>query len=219
VTDGSIIVEERDDRVVVTLNRPDTRNAIDADLVDALHDVCGDLERAPRLLLLTGSGGIFAGEAEIAHLGAEPANDMSVFERIRRLPMPSIAAVDGSALGRGAELAYACDLRICTSRAFFGQPEAQLGIVAGACLRLPALVGEGLAKELLFTGRRVTADEALTVRLVNRVVAMPDELVPAAHAILDEIAQASSLAIRRTKLAIDAPTVPTVPAAVSPPLE
>jgi len=102
---------------------------------------------------------------------------------------------------------YACDLRICTSRAFFGQPEVRLGIVAGAgaCFRLPALVGEGLAKEMLFTGRRVPADEALEIHLVNRVVATPDELLPAAHAILDQIAEASPLAVRLTKLAVDAP--------------
>ena len=105
---------------------------------------------------------------------------MGLFERIRRLPMPTMAAIDGPALGGGAELAYACDLRICTSRAFFGQPEVRLGIIAGAgaCFRLPALVGEGLAKELLFTGRRVPADEALAIRLVNRVVDDPRSCCP-----------------------------------------
>jgi enoyl-CoA hydratase/carnithine racemase len=206
-------VEDRDDRIIVTLNRPAKRNAIDAELVDALHTVCATLEREPRLLLLTGSDGVFAAGADIEQLRARgrldalAAINMGLFERIRRLPMPSLAAIDGPALGGGAELAYACDLRICTPRAFFGQPEVRLGIVAGAgaCFRLPALVGEGLAKELLFTGRRVEAPEALAIRLVNRVVATPDELLPAAHAVLDEIAQASPLAVRLTKLAVDAP--------------
>jgi enoyl-CoA hydratase len=207
-------IEERDDRVVVTLDRPEKRNAIDADLVEALHKVCADLEQHPRLLLLTGGEeGVFAGGADIAQLrdrgrlDALASINMSLFERIRKLPMPSVAAIDGPALGGGAELAYACDLRICTSRAFFGQPEVRLGIIAGAgaCYRLPALVGEGLAKELLFTGRRVAAPEALAVRLVNRVVDAPEELLAAAHAMLDEIAVASPLAVRLTKLAVDAP--------------
>jgi enoyl-CoA hydratase len=209
-----LLVDARDDRVVVTLNRPERRNAIDRELVDALHEVCVDLEREPRLLLLTGGDdGVFAGGADISELrdrdrmDALAAINIGLFDRIRRLPMPSLAAVDGPALGGGAELAYACDMRICTSRAFFGQPEVRLGIIAGAgaCYRLPALVGEGLAKELLFTGRRVQADEALAIRLVNRVVSTPGELLTDAHELLDEIAAGSPLAVRLTKLAVDAP--------------
>ena len=121
--------------------------------------------------------------------------------------MPTIAAIDGAALGGGAELAYACDLRVCTSRTFFGQPEVRLGIIAGggACFRLPALVGEPMAKEMLLTGRRVPADEAFAIRLVNRVVDEPAELLPAAHAMLDEIAKGSALAVRLTKATVDAP--------------
>src|SRR5262245_3001699 len=197
VSDSAALrVEERDDRVVVTLDRPDKRNAIDSNLVAALHDVCARLEREPRLLLLTGADGVFAGGADIAQLrergrlDALAAINIGLFERIRRLPLPSVAAIDGPALGGGAELAYACDLRICAARAFFGQPEVRLGILAGAgsCYRLPALVGEGMAKEMLFTGRRVQAAEAFAIRLVNRVVEDPVELLPAAHAMLDEIA-------------------------------
>jgi enoyl-CoA hydratase len=208
-----LIVEERDDRIVVTLNRPERRNAIDRETVDALHDLCARLERDPKLVLLTGGdSGIFASGADIAQLrdrgrlDALAAINAGLFGRIRALPLPSLAAVDGPALGGGSELAYACDLRICTDRAFFGQPEVRLGIIAGAGAthRLAALVGEGLAKELLFTGRRMPAAEALAVRLVSRVVA-PDELLATAHAILDECAKASTLALRLTKLAVDAP--------------
>lgn len=209
-----LLVEEREDRVVVMLNRPEKRNAIDADVIAALHDVCASLEREPRLLLLTGgTAGIFAGGADIlqlrdrGRLDALAGINLRLFERIRHLPMPSVAAVDGPALGGGAELAYACDLRICTSRAFFGQPEVRLGIIAGAgaCYRLPALVGEGMAKEILFTGRRVPAAEAFAIRLVNRVVDDPAELLPTAHGILDDIAKASPLAVRLTKQVVDAP--------------
>jgi enoyl-CoA hydratase/carnithine racemase len=211
---NSLRIEERDDRVIVTLNRPEKRNAIDAGMVAALHELCASLEAQPKLLLLTGgTDGVFAGGADIGQLRdrgrleALAGINVGIFERLRRLPMPTLAAVDGPALGGGAELAYACDLRICTSRAFFGQPEVRLGIMAGAgaTYRLPALVGETLAKELLFTGRRVPAAEALAIRLVNRVVEEPDELLPAAHALLDEISAGSTLAVRLTKLALDAP--------------
>ncbi|WP_232533940.1 enoyl-CoA hydratase/isomerase family protein [Plantactinospora sp. KBS50] len=207
-------IEERPDRVVVTLDRPEKRNAVDAEMVDGLHALCAELEREPRLLLLTGgTEGIFAAGADIAQLrdrgvgDALAAINSGVFARIRALPLPTVAAVDGPALGGGAELAYACDLRLCTARAMFGQPEVRLGIIAGAGAthRLPALVGEARAKELLFTGRRVDAAEALRIGLVNRVVEEPARLLAAAHELLDEIGRASSLALRLTKLAVDAP--------------
>jgi len=211
---NGLVVEQRPDRLVVTLDRPEQRNAIHAAMVAGLHEVCAALESVPRLLLLTGgTGGVFAGGADIAELRdrgrdeALAAINQGLFARIRALPLPTLAAVDGPALGGGAELAYACDLRICTARAYFGQPEVRLGIIAGAgaTYRLPALVGEGLAKEMLFTGRRVPAAEALAVRLVNQVVPEPDRLLAAAHAMPDEIALGSALALRLTKLAVDAP--------------
>jgi enoyl-CoA hydratase/carnithine racemase len=211
---GGLRVEQQPDRLVVTLDRPEKRNAIDADLVAALHEVCAELEARPRLLLLTGGAeGIFAGGADIGQLrergrlDALAAINSAVFARVRALPLPTVAAVDGPALGGGAELSYACDLRVCTQRAVFGQPEVRLGILAGAGAthRLPALVGEARAKEILFTGRRVPAEEALRIGLVNRVVAEPAELLPTAHGLLDEMAQGSTLALRLTKLAVDAP--------------
>lgn len=210
---NTLRVEERPDRLVVTLDRPERRNAIDAEMVADLHEICARLEREPRLLLLTGGAdGVFAGGADIAQLRERGKHDalaainQGLFARIRALPLPTLAAVDGPALGGGAELAYACDLRICTDRAFFGQPEVRLGIIAGAgaTYRLPRLVGEGLAKELLFTGRRMGSAEALAVRLVNRV-APPEKLLEAAHEMLDEIAKGSMLALRLTKLTVDAP--------------
>lgn len=206
-------VRERPDRLVVELARPEKRNAIDAAMVAELHQVCHALETAPRLLLLTGGAdGVFAGGADIAQLRERGRDDalaainQGLFARILALPLPTLAAVDGPALGGGAELAYACDLRICTDRSYFGQPEVRLGIIAGAgaTYRLPRLVGEGLAKELLYTGRRMPAAEALAVRLVSRVVP-PGELLAAAHAMLDELAKGSTAALRLTKLAVDAP--------------
>jgi enoyl-CoA hydratase len=199
---------------MVTLDRPDKRNAIDADMVAALHRVCDRLAREPRLLLLTGgTAGIFAAGADIAQLrdrsrlDALAAINSALFARIRALPLPTLAALDGPALGGGAELAYACDLRVCSARTVFGQPEVRLGIIAGAGAthRLPTLIGEARAKELLFTGRRVDAAEAQRIGLVNRVVDDPADLLDAAHRLLDEIAKASPLALRLTKLAVDAP--------------
>lgn len=209
---STLLVTERDDRLVVQLNRTAKRNAIDQEMVNELHELCAWLESTPRLALLTGgSDGIFAAGADIAQLrdrtslDALRAINSALFRRIRALPLPTVAAVDGPALGGGAELAYACDLRICTDRAVFGQPEVRLGIMAGAgaTWRLPQLVGESLAKELLFTGRRIDAAEALSARLVSRVVA-PEALFDTAHELLDQMAKGSGLALRLTKLAVDA---------------
>lgn len=211
---NTVHVDEGSDRLTVTLNRPDKRNAVDQEMVDELHHVCAGLEAEPKLLLLTGGAdGMFAAGADIAQLRERSGVDAlrginsGLFDRIRKLPLPSVAAVDGPALGGGAELAYACDMRVCTERAVFGQPEVRLGILpgAGATWRLPQLVGESLAKELLFTGRRITADEALTARLVSRVVADPAHLMQTATGLLDDMAKASPLALRLTKLAVDAP--------------
>jgi len=208
----SLIVTRATDRVTVVLNRPSKRNAIDQSMVDELHAVCGELERHPLPMLLTGgTDGTFAAGADIGQLRDRTSGDAlrainsGLFQRIRSLPMPTVAAIDGPALGGGAELAYACDIRICSTRSFFGQPEARLGILAGAgaTWRLPALVGESLAKELLFTGRRLPAEEALRAGLVSAVVE-PEELLPHATGMLDDIAKAAPMALRLTKLAVNA---------------
>ncbi|ERK70301.1 enoyl-CoA hydratase/isomerase family protein, partial [Leifsonia aquatica ATCC 14665] len=122
-------VAEAADRVVVTLDRPERRNAIDQRMVDELHEVCEALERDPRILVLTGSDGVFASGADIAELRERTAVDArhainaTIFTRIAELPMPVIAALDGYALGGGAELAYAADFRLGTPRLRVGNPE------------------------------------------------------------------------------------------------
>ncbi|MCB5907449.1 enoyl-CoA hydratase/isomerase family protein [Streptomyces pinistramenti] len=208
----TLLVEERTDRVVVTLHRPGARNAISGQMINELHSVCELLERDPKLLLLTGHGGVFAGGADIAELlrrGREEALrgiNSRLFERVRRLPMPTVAAVDGWALGGGAELAYACDIRIAGSDAVFGNPEPGLGILAaaGACWRLPELVGESVAKQVLLAGRNLDAQAALVAGLVIDVVPAP-QLSDAAHALLDRMARSSAAALRLTKLVTDSP--------------
>ncbi len=202
--------ERRGDVAVVSLDRPDKRNAIDRAMVDALHAACVELETSDaRAMVLTAVGDTFASGADIAELrertraDALAAINSGLFRRIERLPMPTIAAVKGYALGGGCELAMACDLRVAGEGARFGQPEAKLGIIAGAGggYRLRQLVGLGRARELLFTGRIVKADEALRIGLVERVV--PDERVlDEALALATEIAQSDPLAIRLTKLGL-----------------
>ena len=207
-----LLVDERDDRVVLRLNRPEARNAIDHELVDALHDACALLERDPRVALVMGEGGTFAAGADIGQLRERRRDDAlrginsGIFDRIRRLPMPTIALVEGYALGGGAELAYACDFRIGTPSAKIGNPEPGLGILAaaGASWRLAELVGEPLAKEVLLAGRVLDAAEAHGVRLLNEVVE-PDELLDAGHRWADRIARQAPLAVRLTKTVFHAP--------------
>lgn len=208
----ALLVEEHEDRVVLRLNRPEVKNAIDQATVDALHDACADLERAPRVAIIAGTDGIFAAGADIAQLRERRRADAlaginsGVFDRIRRLPMPTIALIDGYALGGGAELAYACDFRIGTPRVRLGNPEAGLGILAaaGATWRLKELVGEPLAKELLLTGRILDAEEAHRVRLLNEVVD-PGDLEAAGQRWADRITRQAPLAVRLAKSVFHAP--------------
>ena len=205
-------VDEQDDRVVVVLDRPEVRNAIDAAMVGELHEVCAGLEVRPKVLVLHGAGGVFAAGADIRQLRDRRRDDAlaginsGVFERVAQLPLPTVAAVDGHALGGGAELAYACDFRIATPRARFGNPEPQLGILAaaGACWRLRELVGLPLAKEVLLAGRVLDGEQAHRAGLVSELVE-PDALLPAAHALVDRVLRSDALALRLTKLALAAP--------------
>lgn len=208
----SILLEEHEDRVVLRLNRPEARNAIDAQMVEELHAACALLEATPRVTLVVGSGGTFAAGADIGQLrerGREEALrgiNSTVFGRIRRLPMPTIALIDGYALGGGAELAYACDFRIGTPTTRIGNPEPGLGIVAaaGASWRLVELVGEPVAKEMLLAGRVLRADEAHDLHLLNEVVEA-DTLEATGHAWADRITAQAPLAVRLTKQLFHAP--------------
>jgi enoyl-CoA hydratase len=205
-------IDELDDRVVATLDRPEKRNAIDQETIDALHELCAALEASPRTLIITGSDGVFAAGADIAQLRDRTADDARrginamAFIRVRELPMPVIAAIDGYALGGGAELAYAADIRIATPSLRIGNPETGLGIIAaaGATWRLPEIVGDARASELLLTGRTLDAEEALRWGLVSSLHPS-DELLPAAHAIAGRITANDPLATQHTKRALRAP--------------
>lgn len=205
-------VVDRDDCVHVELARPQKKNAIDAEMVGELHRICAQLETAPATLVLSGSDGVFAAGADLAQMRERRSVDAlaginsTLFHRILHLPMPVIAAVDGWALGGGAELAYAADFRIAAEGARFGNPEASLGIAAaaGASWRLRELVGEPMAKHILLAGKVLDAHEALDTGLVT-------EVVPAAH-LLDsafqlaaQIAKGAPTAVRLTKALMHAP--------------
>ena len=207
-----LLVEEHDDHVVLRLNRPEVRNAIDLATVKALHDACARIEQKPAVAIIVGSGGTFASGADVGQLRERRRDDAlaginsGIFDRIHQLPMPVIALIDGYALGGGAELAYACDFRIGTHSAKIGNPEPGLGILpaAGAAWRLRELVGEPLAKEVLLAGRVLYAHEAHAVGLLNEVV-NSEQLDAAGRRLAGRIAAQAPLAVRLTKSAFHAP--------------
>ena len=208
------------DRLYVQLDRPEVKNAIDQLMVDELHAVCSYLERTPKLMVLSGtpadpeSGakGVFASGADIAQLRERRRDDAlaginsGIFDRLAKLPMPVIAALDGFALGGGAELAYAADFRIGTPELRMGNPETGLGIMAaaGATWRLKELVGEPVAKEILLAGKVLKGEECLRVGLVTELVEGKD-LMEAASALADRIATQDPLAVRITKSVFHTP--------------
>ena len=208
----TLLVEERDDRVVVLLNRPEVRNAIDQQMVDELHVVCAALEQNPKVLIIAGVDGVFASGADIAQLRERRRDDAlqginsTIFVRIAKLPMPVIAALDGYCLGGGAELAYAADFRIGTPSVRIGNPETGLGILAaaGASWRLKELVGEPVAKQILLAGLVLRAEQALAVNLITEIHEAP-VLMDGAHSLADRIARQDPLAVRITKSVFHAP--------------
>ncbi|WP_394214961.1 enoyl-CoA hydratase/isomerase family protein [Brachybacterium vulturis] len=213
-------LEEREDRLLARLDRPAVKNAIDQTMVDELHAVCAHLERTPKILVLagtpadpqSGAKGVFASGADISQLRERRRDDAlaginsTAFERIAALPMPVIAALDGHALGGGAELAYAADFRLGTPQLRMGNPETGLGIIAaaGAMWRLAELVGEPTAKEILLAGRILTGEDCLRIGLITELVD-PVELLPAADALADRIAAQDPLAVRLSKQVFHAP--------------
>lgn len=196
---------------LLTVNRPKSLNALNAETLDeiaaAIAQVAGDAQA--RALLVTGAGDkAFVAGADIAQMqgfGAAEAQAFSergnrTFRALEMLPMPAIALVNGYALGGGCELALACDWIIASERAAFGQPEVNLGVVAGfgGTQRLPRLIGRARAMEMLVTGRMVKADEALRIGLVNQVVA-PERLRETGLETARTIAAKGPVAVRLTK--------------------
>ena len=193
---------------LLTINRPQVLNALNTQTLDELRRAILDLQddAAVRAVILTGAGEkAFVAGADINELAVQrPAEGREharrgqhVFDLIENLGKPVIAAINGFALGGGCELAMACTLRVAADTARLGQPEINLGLLPGfaGTQRLARLAGKGAALDLLLTGRHVTADEALRLGLVNRVVPAAD-LLPQARALAQELAAKAPLALR-----------------------
>ena len=204
-------LERRDDGLaIVTLDNPKV-NALSSTLLDELRDLArGLIDDPPRAVLLTGGPKVFAAGADISEFGGPEEAErvgksfLDALEAVAAIPRATIAAIGGYALGGGCELALACDLRIASARARFGQPEVLLGIIpgGGGTQRLARLVGPSRAKDMIFSGRQVTADEALGIGLVDRVVPA-DEFEAASLAWATELAAGPGAVMGLAKAAID----------------
>ncbi|MFM9131437.1 MAG: enoyl-CoA hydratase/isomerase family protein [Actinomycetota bacterium] len=211
MADDIILLDRRADGVaVVTLNSPKV-NALSPALLARLAQVADDLASLPPgAVVVTGGERIFAAGADISEFGGPDEARVSgaafhtTLNKVAALPCFTIAAVSGFALGGGCELAMACDYRIASEKAVFGQPEILLGIIpgGGGTQRLPRLVGPSRAKEMMITGRQVRADEALRIGLADEVVA-PEALLDRALALASSVAAGATQAARLVKRAVD----------------
>ena len=207
--------ENQDGIGVLTINRPQALNALNSQTINELRNFFENeaLDDSVHVVIITGSGQkAFVAGADIPEMqpmSVEQAcafsrDGQSTFDLIENLPKPVIAAINGFALGGGCELAMACDIRLASDKARFGQPEVGLGIIAGygGTQRLPRLVGKGVAKELLFVGEMISAAEALRIGLVNKVVAA-EELMGLAKAMAQKIMSRAPVAVKLTKAAVN----------------
>ncbi len=215
MTYQNLLVDRSDGLAVVSVNRPAKHNALDSGTVEELEAVFAELgcDAAVRGVVLTGVGEkSFVAGADLEELsGLDPGKGRAVSERgqrlldrIERLGKPVVAAVNGYALGGGCELALACHVRIASDNAVFGLPEVKLGLICGygGTQRLPRLVGKGRALELLLTGDRVDATEALRIGLVNKVV-FRDRLREEAEALARRMTANAPLALRAALEAVN----------------
>ncbi|MBE0433959.1 enoyl-CoA hydratase/isomerase family protein [candidate division WOR-3 bacterium] len=209
-----IIVEKAERTGVVKINRPDVYNAVNVEaMVELEHAMHGfNEDKDVLVVIITGEGKAFVSGSDISRLAKmDPlaAREYSqigqrVLSFIENMEKPVIAAVNGFALGSGCELAMACDIRIASEKAKFGQPEVKLGLIPGhaGTQRLARLVGVGKAKELIFTGEMIDASEALRIGLVNKVV-VPEALLEEAKSLAKKIIEVGPTAVRFAKTVIN----------------
>ena len=211
----NVLLEKKGNIAVATINRPKALNALNSQVLEDLNELV-DLVNADeeiRALVLTGAGEkAFVAGADIGEMSTltkakgeafgKKGND--VFRKLETMPIPTIAAINGFALGGGCELSMSCDIRICADTAVFGQPEVGLGITPGfgGTQRLARLVSPGMAKQLIYTARNIKADEALRIGLVNAVYPA-EELMAAAEKMAATIAANAPIAVRACKKAIN----------------
>ena len=210
---GFLKIERNDGITVMKISAPKSLNALNSTILKEIDDFVGHLDATTRVLIITGDGekSFVAGAdiSEMAHLDEPQGYEFGrlgaqVFRRIETLPIPVIAAVNGFALGGGCELAMSCDIRIASSKAKFGQPEVGLGIIPGfsGTYRLPKLIGQGYAKEMIYTGKVIRSDEALRIGLVNAVYE-PEELMDKAMEMAQMMLKNAPVAIRLAKQSIN----------------
>ena len=206
--------EEEGKTAILTINRPKALNALNSQVLDELDKTLESIDvNKIRVLIITGAGEkSFVAGADIAEMStltkkqgmefSKKGND--VFRKIETFPIPVIAAINGFALGGGCEISMSCDIRICSDNAIFGQPEVGLGITPGfgGTQRLARLVGMGMAKQMIFTGQNIKADEALRIGLVNDVYPQ-NELLNEAKKLADAIGKNGPNAIKNSKKAIN----------------
>ena len=210
----NVLLEKKGHIAVATINRPKALNALNSQVLEDIDQLVEQVKADDeiRALVITGSGEkAFVAGADIGEMSTltkaegeafgKKGND--VFRKLETLPIPTIAAVNGFALGGGCELSMSCDIRLCADTAVFGQPEAGLGITPGfgGTQRLARLVGMGMAKQLIYTAKNIKADEALRIGLVNAVYPL-EELMPAAEKMAETIAKNAPIAVRACKKAI-----------------
>ncbi len=210
----TLLYEKRKNIGIIRINRPEAMNSLNRELLTELDLMLDQVTRDEDVyvIILTGSGKAFVAGADIEEMKDKNVLEakkfarlgMDLFRKIENMEKPVIAAVNGFALGGGCELAMACDIRLASEKARFGQPEVGLGITPGfgASQRLPRLVGEGIAKELIFTGDAIRADEAYRIGLVNKVLA-PDLLMEAAIEMAEKISSKAQIAVRNSKESIN----------------
>ena len=215
MTYKTLLFEKKDGIGIVTLNRPEALNALNSTVYNELYDVFEAIEddAEVRAVILIGSGEkAFAAGSDVAEMQNMDTIAVQKFmatirkasDRIYSLTKPTIAAIHGYALGGGCELSMCCDLRICSEKARFGQPEINLGLIPGASgtQRLPRLIGVAKAKEMIFMGDMIDAATALNLGLVNKVVP-PDKLMEEAMAWATKLASKSSPVLAMAKMAIN----------------
>ena len=208
-----VLYEEKGLVGVITINRPKVLNALCSQVLDELNAVLDGIDtQKVRCLIVTGAGEkSFVAGADISEMSTltkeqgeafgRKGND--VFLKLEAFPLPTIAAVNGFALGGGCELSMACDIRLCSENAVFGQPEVGLDITPGfgGTQRLARIVGTGMAKEMVFSARNIKAADACRIGLVNAVYA-PEELMPAAMKLAERIAGNAPIAVQASKRAM-----------------
>ncbi|MEG0771786.1 short-chain-enoyl-CoA hydratase [Clostridium sp.] len=211
---NNIILEKEGNLAIVKINRPKALNALNSETLKELDNVIDTIANDSELyvVVLTGEGKAFVAGADISEMkDLNPIEGRNfgmlgnkVFRKLENLDKPVIAAINGFALGGGCELSMACDMRIASTKAKFGQPEVGLGITPGfgGTQRLSRLVGEGMAKQLIYTGDIITAEEALRIGLVNKVVE-PETLLDEAKAIASKISKNAPIAVKLCKTAIN----------------